>query len=111
MLSTKDLFNFFFKLPGDMSHGSPEVCELVWTFVMAEVLGSNTPELWREVQMRVHSWEQGSYFNRLKGGYVSDGSHKDVKELKRRKDCSHVAAPPAAAALLRLLRLLGFSQK
>ena len=61
MFSTKDVFNFFFELPGHMSHSSPEVFKLVWAFAMAEIPCSDTPEFWGKVQMRGHSWNWGSH--------------------------------------------------
>ncbi len=56
MLRTKYVFNLFLELPGHMPHGSPQVCELVRAFAMAEVLGGDAPDFWRKVQMRGHDW-------------------------------------------------------
>ena len=54
MLSTEYVFNFLLELLRHMSHGSPQVCELVWAFETAEVLGGDTPDFRRKMKMRWH---------------------------------------------------------
>ena len=56
MLSAKKFFNRFLELPRHLSHSIPQIREIFWAFAMAEILSAYTPELWREAQMRRHSW-------------------------------------------------------
>ena len=54
MLRTKYVFNLFLELPGHMSHGSPQVCELVRAFAMADAAGGHAAAFWRKGQVRGH---------------------------------------------------------
>lgn len=56
MLSAEKFFNLFLELPRHPSHSSPQIRKIFWAFAMAETLSGYTPELWKEVQMRRHSW-------------------------------------------------------